>query len=223
MGKGKENERTIKSIKSKRRQLQGQINAPGRFDNTNKNKLKLLIQATAKAAPTSNERKAVAKNMKRRAEQGKDGPSAKNTRKKQHAQRKIEDEIAVIKQALKRPISLASNVSAAIAKPPHLFTNEWKIKAIRRTGMIQLVLNELKYRYSEEELILMKVLSDDRLQVLKTITELKNIMHDYENRRICTCHPNAVRGPACRCKKADIFKLHCTKVEEWKNILENKS
>eukprot|EP00957_Ditylum_brightwellii_P007326 556113-Ditylum_brightwellii.AAC.1 len=76
-GKGKGNERTIKSIKLKRRQLQGQINAPGRFDNTNKSKLKLLIQATAKAAPTSNERKAVAQNMKRRAEQGKDGPSAK--------------------------------------------------------------------------------------------------------------------------------------------------
>lgn len=220
MGKGKDGEREINSVKAKRREIQGQTSAPTRSNNLSKDKLKIIVKSSLEAAPTEEEQKRVSQQMKKRAGQGDNAESAKKVRREQDDQRREEAETAIVKQAYNKTIPLASNVRPVNAKPPHLFTNEWKIKGINRTAMVGLALRELQTRYDSDTLIAMSVLAPDGVSCIMNVTDMKKRMQEYEDCNICTCDPKKARGPQCKCKTAEVFKLRCTNVKEWKEIAD---
>ena len=90
--------------------------------------------------------------------------------------------------------------------------------------MIPFAVLELRHRYSEEYLIAMEVYEEDGKSLGKKskIGDLKKIMQDYEDNLTCSCNGKASRGPNCKCKKAEIFKLHVTEVKQWRKVLDKE-
>lgn len=209
LGKGKGNEREVKSQRAMRKRLQDNSKSRGRYDVTSKSHLKTILEKAIESSPTEDESKVIRKQINKRNAQGDAANAAKKLRLDQEASRRQEDETKLINRSNNRAqIPDASNISTAKAKPPPQFTKDLSIGSIRKKDQIKLVLKELEARYTEEDLAGMGAYA-------MTITKLRAVMQEYEDCAQCICPPDKTRGPNCKCKKATTFHLEDTEIKDW--------
>ena len=211
LGKGKADEREVKSQRAMRRKLQSNSTCKprGRYDLTSKSHLNTILKKAIESSPTEDESKIIRKQVNKRNAEGDDANTAKKLRLDQEASRRQEDEEKLINRSNNRAqIPDASNINTAKAKPPSQFTKELPISSIRKKDQIKLVLKELEARYAEEELTRMGAYA-------MTITKLRAAMQEHEDCNQCICPINLTRGAGCKCKKATHFRLEDTEIEDW--------
>mmetsp|Transcript_35038 Transcript_35038/g.76818 ORF Transcript_35038/g.76818 Transcript_35038/m.76818 type:complete len:471 (+) Transcript_35038:423-1835(+) len=220
MGPGVSNdEREVKSARSRIRHAEGRANERGRYDIPSKEKSKAIIAAALKSTPTIAADKAVRAVMEKRKREDGVSHTAKRARQDQTQERRDEAELAIMKQAnTKVPIALAETIAAAKPIPPPKYTNRRTIKSLSRTGMVSLTLQELEARYGEDVVKeLLESIKDGDGKPKKNIgiRDLKPLMQQYEDCMLCSCAKRATRGPQCKCEVAVYFDLkNTTKIDQ---------